>query len=156
MAEDPPFTLRLVLRATSEEVRSALGAVTRSLARPPEELQRLELALAEAMNNVVKHAYDARGGCIELAVTSLPDGTLCEVRDSGAAMPGGAPPEGSPPTVDGDPETLPDGGFGWFLIRSLSRDLLYERWAEPPPGQNVLRFRIAPAEGIACRRRQER
>jgi serine/threonine-protein kinase RsbW len=54
-------------------------------------------------------------------------------------MPDGRPPIGSyaGPAVILDDQ--PEGGFGWFLIRSLARELEYRR----TDGENVLTFRIA-------------
>jgi serine/threonine-protein kinase RsbW len=37
-----------------------------------------------------------------------------------------------------DVSNLPEGGFGWFLIRALSRDLDYRRVG----GRNLLSFRL--------------
>ena len=55
-------------------------------------------------------------------------------------MPTGLPALGQPsPLVMG--EDLPEGGFGWFLIRTLTLDLEYER----DGGFNKLRF-VVPAE----------
>ncbi|MFZ1470576.1 MAG: ATP-binding protein [Paracoccaceae bacterium] len=82
-----------------------------------------EIVLAEVLNNIVEHAYAAETGPIRLCL-SLGDARLiCRIEDEGAPMPGATPPAGHPP----DPVDLPEGGFGWHLIRSLSLDLGYER-----------------------------
>ena len=62
----------------------------------------------------------------------------CSRRAPGAAWrrpsPGGEPPAGQAP----DPDDLPEGGFGWHLIRSLSKDLEYHREGD----RNFLTFRL--------------
>jgi len=51
---------------------------------------------------------------------------LCEVRDYGRPMPAGGPPDPGLPTIE-PPDILPEGGFGWHIIRCLVADLSYER-----------------------------
>jgi serine/threonine-protein kinase RsbW len=100
-----------------------------------------EIVLAEVLNNVVEHAYAAGTGLILLSLR-LGDGWLhCEVEDEGAAMPGCEPPAGRAP----DPADLPEGGFGWNLIRVLCSGLRYER----QDGMNRLSFSL-PAEQSAA------
>ena len=50
-----------------------------------------------------------------------------ELLDQGLPMPGGQPPPGQAAGVDVAVDDLPEGGFGWFLIRKLSQDLRYSR-----------------------------
>jgi serine/threonine-protein kinase RsbW len=58
--------------------------------------------------------------------------------DRGRPMPDlKLPPGELLPFFDGqDP---PEGGFGWYLIRSLTQDLQYQRVQD----QNILQFRLA-------------
>jgi serine/threonine-protein kinase RsbW len=51
---------------------------------------------------------------------------LCEVRDYGRPMPTGGPPDPGLPEI-APPDVLPEGGFGWHIIRCLVADLSYER-----------------------------
>ena len=96
-----------------------------------------QIVLAEVLNNVVEHAGAAGRGPILLAL-SLDGGLLhCRVEDGGEAMPGGALPAGPPR----DPAALPEGGFGWHLIRLLCLGLRYERAGD----RNRLSFSL-PAE----------
>ena len=85
-----------------------------------------EVVLAEALNNIVEHAYAKADGHIDLRLQRRPDRVLCDIVDHGALTPGGALPAGlsQPICVDKD---LPEGGFGWFLIRSLTENLVYQR-----------------------------
>ena len=100
---------------------------------PPEQKHTVELVLAEVLNNIAEHAYADAPGHVAVTVVLVADGIACEVVDEGAAMPGGALPEGNLPE-----EHLPEGGFGWHLIRSLTRDVAYRRQR----GTNRLTFHI--------------
>lgn len=126
----------LVLRAEPASVRAALLAVT---AVPPvAELApdlrgTVELVLAEVLNNVAEHAYADSAGHVAVTVALQPGALWCEVVDEGAPMPGGTLPEGRLPEDD-----LPEGGFGWHLIRTMTRDLQYRRQR----GTNRLNFII--------------
>lgn len=109
-----------------------------------EEYGTIELVLAEVMNNIVEHAYASDpDGMIELKITPTSKGLNCELRDDGNPMPDGAVPLGHLPTANTGPmadiDDLPEGGFGWFLIRDLARDLEYSH----QNGKNILTFRIA-------------
>ena len=96
-----------------------------------------EIVLAEVLNNVVEHAYGALSGEIRVVLSRNDSEILCQIRDQGRPMPTGLPAPGqSKPLVAG--EDLPEGGFGWFLIRTLAHDLSYAR----DGGDNVLSFRL--------------
>lgn len=96
-----------------------------------------ELVLAEVLNNVAEHAYREHSGQVSLTIGRRTPGIHILVVDKGKPMPGGQPPDGLLPdrfatTLD----NLPEGGFGWYLIRSLTTDLIYTRIN----GCNQLRF----------------
>ena len=139
--------LRMIFPSDLIAVRTALGSALsglRYLELNEEDSGTVELVLAEAMNNVVEHAYAGTSGVIELRVANCTDGLFCEVLDDGAGMEG--LPSGDDPS-DGPPapvEDMPEGGFGWFLIRSLARDLSYAR----EHGRNRLSFRIDLADPV--------
>ena len=98
-----------------------------------------EIVLAEALNNIAEHAYANCGiGNITVAITLDDVGVLIEFTDSGAPLPGLSPPAGKPPVLDGPNGELPEGGYGWFLIRRLTTKLAYTR----QNGQNFLRLRM--------------
>lgn len=143
--------LRIVLSSTPLEVRRALEQVLGDLS--PLQLSddargTVELVLAEVLNNVVEHAYDAgTTGLIEIGVVQGERRLFCTVTDHGRAMPGLAAPTGRAAAINVPRDALPEGGFGWFLIRELSQDLRYSREA----GQNRLSFSLE-IEGLAARR----
>jgi serine/threonine-protein kinase RsbW len=123
-------------------VRDALVRLIDRLARAGLEDEgriEAELVLAEAMNNIVEHAYrSAADGWIRLEVDLAEDRVHVRLEDGGAAMPGLAPPPGEPHDLDVPLRELPEGGFGWVMIRRLATDLAYERL----PGRNRLCFAI--------------
>lgn len=144
--------MRLRLSAEPRAVRVALVRLSAELERQgvaAECAATVELVLAEVLNNVVEHAFPGgASGAIEVAVRLAGATILCEVRDGGLAMPEGRLPEGLLPPSAGRPAAaLPEGGFGWFLIRSFADELDYRREG----GENVLTFRLpraAPAPGV--------
>jgi serine/threonine-protein kinase RsbW len=119
-------------------VRQGLKALFESLLlRQLDDANRgkAEIVLAEALNNIVEHAYADGGGEIELTIRLNRQGLNCRIVDHGAPMPDGALPIGRLAA----PEDLPEGGFGWHLIRTLAEDLRYARVA----GQNQLTFLLS-------------
>lgn len=130
--------LCLALPATTEGVREAL---CQALASQPLQRQTpafrgaAELVLAEALNNIVEHAYAGQSGQIELRLQPRAGGLTVTITDWGRPMPGGAPPPGNPPALSSGAD-LPEGGFGWHLIRRLTSGLDYQRSVN----RNVLRF----------------
>jgi len=67
----------------------------------------------------------------------------CRVLDDGRPMPEGRLPCGREdwPTAR---DQLPEGGFGWFLIRTLAMDLCYNRIE----GRNRLAFRLTVGSAL--------
>ncbi|MEM8592686.1 MAG: ATP-binding protein [Pseudomonadota bacterium] len=105
----------------------------------PEERGTVELVLAEVLNNVAEHAYEEKGdGKIALDMAYITGGISIELEDYGKPMPGGKTPLAMQANLDVDIEDLPEGGFGWFLIGELAKDLVYERRGEA----NHLSFRM--------------
>jgi serine/threonine-protein kinase RsbW len=107
----------------------------------PGLVEDASIALAEALNNIEEHAYsgrpeqpvlveiDARGDCFR-----------CCIEDCGVPLPGGMLPGGRLPSADpGAHDDLPEGGFGWALLRRLTRDLAYQRQKD----RNRLTFSIS-------------
>ncbi|SEN83055.1 serine/threonine-protein kinase RsbW [Gemmobacter aquatilis] len=125
-ARDGP-DIRLDLRSDPFAVRDALGLLRTEpgfRALGPEAGGQVEIVLAEVLNNVVEHAYAGDGGWISVHLCRDAGAVGIEVRDHGRPMPGLCLPDGTLPELGGE---IPEGGFGWFLIRSLTRDLKYSR-----------------------------
>ncbi|MDJ0826581.1 MAG: ATP-binding protein [Rhodobacter sp.] len=149
MLADPPAAECIGLAATPLAVRDALAglaAAWRGRGIDPELWDVAEQVLAEALNNVVEHAQAGReDGAIRLETTLNGHGLVCEVLDDGAPMPGGTLPDGRPAELGTGLEDLPEGGFGWFMIRTLARRLSYHR----DDGWNRLRFEVPHQTGDA-------
>lgn len=96
-----------------------------------------EIVLAEALNNIVEHAYAHHSGEIEVVLLLHKNALICRIVDTGLPMPNGLLPAGLLAPMD-QLDDLPEGGFGWFLIRTLSQDLDYRR----VDGRNQLSFRL--------------
>jgi len=131
---------RVTISADPLAVRDGLAvlfdtALLHSLAE--DDRGTAEIVLAEALNNIVEHAYAHHAGEIEITLLLHQNALICRIIDTGLPMPNDALPAGHlaqfAPTDD-----LPEGGFGWFLIRTLSRDLDYRR----VDGRNHLSFRL--------------
>lgn len=90
----------------------------------------VEIALAEALNNVVEHGRLTASQRIEVLARITETGLLVAIFDKGLAYPDGMIPENTPPDIN----ELPEGGFGWMLIHSLTNELTYRRNA----GTNIL------------------
>lgn len=139
----PPEAVCFELRfaAGPMSVRMALHRITADFSHRlcPQDAGALEVALAEVLNNVVEHAYaGSRGGDICLRIEARATALHCTVTDHGTAMPGGVPPPGGPDPGTGNGGRLREGGWGWHLVRSLTRDLAYTRIGT----ENRLSFRI--------------
>ena len=140
---DMPNEAQFLMSSDPMSVRDGLqqALVATPLARLSiDDRSTAEIVLAEVLNNIVEHAYATETGTIRLCL-SLAAGRLdCRIEDDGKAMPNGKPPEGRLPEA----QDLPEGGFGWHLIRTLSNDLRYERQEQ----MNLLTFSL-PAEQSA-------
>lgn len=141
---DPRSTgLTLSFEADPVAIRHALEGM---LVSPPlsdlrgDDRSMAELVLAEVLNNVAEHAYGEAGGKVDVGLYPDAGGVRCLIVDQGRPMPGGQLPKGRlPDGADVALEDLPEGGFGWHLIRSLCSDLTYSR----VDGQNRLSFVLA-------------
>ncbi len=106
---------------------------------PSEDIGSIAIVLAEALNNVVEHAFtSSEGQTITLVVRARSKSLLFEIRDKGKPMPKGRAPMGNHPMTEFHQfDALPEGGYGWFLIRELVQDLVYDRQND----ENILFFR---------------
>lgn len=137
-----PPDIQLVFPATEMAVRRALQSVCQSLkALAVDEvmLGTVEIVLAEVTNNIVEHAYPIENaGTITLSCTRRDGHIRFEIIDQGKMLPGGEVPSKQCHDLTSDLQDLPEGGFGWGLIRDMTADLAYRRYEE----RNILRFKI--------------
>ena len=120
---------QIAIKSVQEEVVTVLMDMCAWLAHhhvARDVIDELELVLAEALNNVVEHAYlYAENGEINILLRLRPSQIRVTITDSGRAFDG--PPQLKDMNVeDMDFEELPEGGFGWNLIRTLTDDVEFE------------------------------
>ncbi|MEY4697216.1 MAG: hypothetical protein RIT14_1644 [Pseudomonadota bacterium] len=130
------------LCAEARAVRAALellaaGPVLRAL--PPDQRDAALLVLAEVMNNVVEHGYGGQSGQIRLSLRARGAELRARVIDRGRPFSGGVLPLGAMPP----PDSLPEGGFGWAMIRQIACNLRLDRRRDC----NVLSFLVPPNAG---------
>lgn len=129
-----------------EAARTALAQLFTALSDldlSAETSGRIELVLAEILNNIVEHAYADNQLPHPIDLHCRADGLLLrfETIDRGLPMPDGQLPDGAAADLDVDLPDLPEGGFGWFLIRDLTEEIAYHRRG----AENVLNFSIIRA-----------
>ena len=137
--DDPPAgafhrTLRadpVSVRRTLTELRRCLGPLCHA-----DALSRLELALAEVLNNVVEHGASGAGTtapaggaapparAVHLLVRVHAAKLTCTITDDGVLLPSACL---APRELPAREHELPEGGFGWFLIQDLVTELSYAR-----------------------------
>lgn len=146
MTEDiRPTELVIEFAATSLAVRAALVQLRARLAA--EGLSEagcgsVEIALAEALNNIVEHAYPAdQPGAILVSASMTRDRLCCRLEDHGAPLPELVLSARMTPDPAVARAALPEGGFGWNLIRDLTDSISYRRAGDT----NVLTLEFARA-----------
>jgi len=123
--------LELSFPATEVEASGSIARLCAGLADqglPTHKADDVKIALAEAINNVVEHAY-AGIAPAQVQVTCRLELERLDIliSDTGKPLPGLRPPDGTPARIGTVLEELPEGGFGWFLIHQLTSDVHYER-----------------------------
>lgn len=134
--------MRLTLASDPFEVRAALQLLRKEMTvlnLSDDAVTRVEIIMAEILNNVVEHACRNRPDCrIDIEMARTRADLRVKVVDDGITMPGGKLPARKTAALSDSPEALPEGGFGWSLIRDLAHDLAYAR----RNGQNQLTFAL--------------
>lgn len=100
----------------------------------------LMLAVEEAFVNVCRHAYEGRGGTVELRASAVDGEVVVEIADEGVAF---NPLEPTMPDPSAPLEARREGGMGLVLLRSVSSRLGYRREA----GRNVLEIVVRESRG---------
>lgn len=122
-----------------KDISAQIVASIRHLGLSAEDLDKIQIILAEVINNITEHAYqDCPDQEIEVLVAKCDQGICFHFIDSGIGLPNGQIPESIQPSVDREIADLPEGGFGWFLISTLADNVRYDR----KHGQNHLFFRL--------------
>lgn len=119
--------LHLSGKATFDTVRlvgMAVRAVCASVVSGTEAAQ-IELAIVEASNNIVEHAYSIVQGDIALDVDIGEKKIVIALHDTGETMPTASQQSAN---LDFDPtnlDDLPEGGMGLFLMTSIMDERSY-------------------------------
>lgn len=119
----------LIIPATTLSVRQTLSQIFDDQAKGTLQgalSDTAQIVLSEALNNIVEHAYAETEGEIDLTLDICKAGLACTILDYGLPLPNHSLPAGIHPMED-EPQDLPEGGFGWFMIRTLAKDLGYLR-----------------------------
>ncbi len=131
-------SLRLGIESRLDHVEllgRAVHALCAAAGMPARECGQVELALVEAVNNVIRHAYRGEAGHpvrVEFAVRG--DRFTIEIEDEGTPM-----PDRRAPVLDFDPAdvaSLPEGGMGLFIIHSVMDEVEFRRL----DGRNTMRM----------------
>jgi sigma-B regulation protein RsbU (phosphoserine phosphatase) len=85
-------------------------------------LMRLQLAVAEAVTNVITHSCQPQPGIIHGLVALYPDCVIIDLFDTGKAFSMNS--RGSQPY---DPYHPPEGGYGLQIIRQVMDEIVYQR-----------------------------
>ena len=141
--EDAGTILRGRIPATEQAVSAVLARLGRTLAAMgagEEARAEILLALGEILNNVVEHSVAGlTDPHVHLDMAREGQRLLVEIVDHGRPLPPSLLSAPSLPAMPDDPadiDALPEGGFGWFIIHRLAREMTYEREG----GANVLSF----------------
>lgn len=177
-ARGPQTMFHRVFRADPGSVRLILTEIGRRFSSIVDTgtAGRLELVLAEVLNNIGEHGSSAgahhplheiwlqgpdsrprplpgatvataRVPLVHLCLTRHTTGIACAVTDDGQQLPAECLIRREPGGYDGPAEALPEGGFGWLLIHDLTQALCYFREGN----RNFLAFCI-PWEDTANQR----
>jgi len=130
------FSLDLPAEPLSLDLaRACLGILLESVSEPENSaatIYNLQLALHEIMVNIMEHAYANQPGRrieVKLSLTSNPCRLIIELQDTGAAF-------DIDQVSEPDLEQPHDGGYGLFLVRALTDELVYQ----PQTDKNVWRL----------------
>ena len=98
-------------------------------------LGRMEIALAEALNNIIEHGHPTCDAQTMYLTARVSDQEIrIQIRDTGAPVPDSQLNSANLPDNSGPRQSLPEGGFGWYLIHKMVDGLNYHQEA----GENHL------------------
>jgi len=136
--------LNISLPASPEHVepmRDAATAIARELGFSAEQVARVELAVEEAITNVILHAYAGGKGNVSLSCSRDDDGQFAvTVTDCGMAF---DPTASANAAKEPAPEKPAMGGLGINLLRHNADRLAYRR----ANGKNILAMMFDPENG---------
>ena len=132
-----------VLSDGSLEAISPISQIVRALAEVElgsEAAGDIELALVEAVTNIIRHGSDSDVGMIRIEVSVATDSVDLRIFDWGQPIPSASLAQAGGSRFDFDPadlEALPEGGMGLMIISSVMDEVTYNS----DEGQNLLTLR---------------
>ena len=112
-----------------------MRSVWLAMGLPDREAIALEVCVIEAVNNAIQHAYGGEAGhWVDVTTTLSGLKLVIEVRDSGARLDAGRLARRPSSPLDMDVRTLPERGYGLFILKEALDEVVYETHA----GDNVL------------------
>lgn len=145
-SEMPPESqIHLHFMSNEFAVRRALAQLMQRLQKTrltADELGQVELVVAEVLNNIVEHAYGpSQPGPVDLTCDLLSRQIRVIVVDQGRDVPVKLLYPRRPTDPRQFADNLPEGGWGWALIHSLTDTISYSKC----DGANLLYFTVAVA-----------
>ncbi len=123
--------LSLVLPARLENLQAFMEATKEAAAKagvPRDRIFKLEIALEEALVNIMQYAYEGDEGEIRVVCYSCDPGLfVTEITDTGNEFDGTAVP---PPDVTCGVDERRIGGFGIHLMKTFVDEVSYRREGE--------------------------
>lgn len=132
-----------VLGNGSLEAISPVSQIVRALAEVDlgsEAAGDVELALVEAVTNIIRHGYDNDGGMIRIEISVTSDSVDVRIFDWGQPIPKTSLAQAGGSRFDFDPadlEALPESGMGLLIISSVMDEVTYSS----DEGRNLLTLR---------------
>lgn len=123
----------------------AVNKICASIPMSEQAAYEAEVSVVEAVNNAIKHAYNNQPGhTVEVVVTVGPGAVTFEVCDTGRSLE--RLEVKLPPVDDQNPENIPEGGRGLYIMHAYSDQVRYQR----REGRNVLTLvKLLPDSGRA-------
>ncbi|MEF3305196.1 anti-sigma B factor RsbW [Paenibacillus sp. GYB003] len=116
---EPCVTLRVPATADYVDlVRLTLYGIASKLGFLYEDIEDMKVAVSEACNNAVLHAYD-EAGHMEIRFRIAPDALTIVVKDEGRSFDVSSELQTVPPTRGKTIEQLEAGGLGLYLMQAL-------------------------------------
>lgn len=119
----PPFRTEADL-ANLASIREEVIARAQEARLPSGLLTKLELALEEALVNVMSYAYDDKSGMLEVECRTASRSFTVTIRDWGGPF---NPLESPPPSLANDIEQRQVGGLGIMLLTTMTDHCEYRR-----------------------------